>query len=546
MDLIIVVLLMLVAVVASSMIARALPLPVPVPFVQIASGVLIAARSDVDIALDPEVFLLLFAAPLLFLDGWRFPKEGLLRDRWTIVALAFGLVFFTVVCAGYFIHWLIPALPTAIAFALAAVLSPTDAVAVSAIAARTPLPRRLMEVLEGEALLNDASGLVCLRFAIAAALAGGFSIVEASLAFLWLALAGVAVGAGVAILINLAKDWVAGHYGEDTGSQILLSVLIPFGAYLAADGLGASGVLAAVSAGIVMHREERSGRALAITRLRRAAVWDAMRFAANGVIFVLLGQQLPAIVAGAGRAVGAAGHQNAFWLLVYVLAITAALAALRAVWAWGSLKAVLFAETRRGARVEKPGWPVVAATTLAGARGALTLAGVMTLPLTLAGGSAFPTRDLAILIAAGVIVASLLAASIGLPLVAPHVRLPAEPVDRHREGEARLAAAEAAIRMVESAAATAPPGPEDAALYARVARRVVDRYRQQIALRLPPEGEADAGWKADAIETALLRLAHNAERHELHERARTGRLSDEELAALVRDVDLRDSQLADH
>lgn len=130
-------------------------------------------------------------APLLFLDGWRIPKEGLFRDKWTILALGFGLVLFTVAGAGLFIHWLIPTIPLPVAFALAAVLSPTDAVAVSAIAERVPIPRRLMHILEGESLLNDASGLVCLRFATAAAVTGTFSLGEASTAFLWLAVGGV-------------------------------------------------------------------------------------------------------------------------------------------------------------------------------------------------------------------------------------------------------------------------------------------------------------------------------------------------------------------
>ncbi|WP_395665001.1 cation:proton antiporter [Methylocella sp.] len=177
-------------------------------------------------------------------------------------ALAFGLVLFTVLGAGLFIHWLIPAMPPAIAFALAAVLSPTDAVAVSAIAARTPIPKRLMQILEGESLLNDASGLVCLRFAVAAALTGAFSIPDAVATFMWLAAGGALVGVGVTFLANAAKDRIARRFGEETGTQILISLLIPFGAYLAAEHVQASGVLAAVCAGVAMGHEERTGRAL--------------------------------------------------------------------------------------------------------------------------------------------------------------------------------------------------------------------------------------------------------------------------------------------
>src|SRR5690606_4554117 len=135
-------------------------------------GAGIAMATDFRMELNPEVFFLLFLPPLLFLDGWRIPKDDLLRDRSTILELAFGLVFCTVLGIGLLLHWLIPAMPVGVAFALAAVLSPTDPVAVAAVAKRVPIPKRIMHILEGESLLNDASGLVCLRFAVAAALTG--------------------------------------------------------------------------------------------------------------------------------------------------------------------------------------------------------------------------------------------------------------------------------------------------------------------------------------------------------------------------------------
>src|SRR5690606_9789177 len=173
---------------------RVNPFPVPTPLVQIAFGAVIAAVSHYEVRLDPEIFFLLFLPPLLFLDGWRIPKEGLLRDKGMILELALGLVFFTVVGMGLFIHWMIPAVPFAVAFALAAIVSPTDPVAVSAITERISIPRRVMHVLEGESLLNDASGLVCFRFAVAAALTGAFSLLSAAVTFVQLAVVGVAVG----------------------------------------------------------------------------------------------------------------------------------------------------------------------------------------------------------------------------------------------------------------------------------------------------------------------------------------------------------------
>src|SRR3954467_6825717 len=164
------VLVMLVAVVLSEAITTALPFAIPLPLVQIALGALLAAVVDVAVPLAPDIFFLLFIPPLLFLDGWRIPKRGLFKDAATILELALGLVVFTVVGIGFFIQWLIPAVPLAVAFALAAILSPTDPIAVSALTSRVPGPKRLMHILEGESLLNDASGLVCMRFALAAAL----------------------------------------------------------------------------------------------------------------------------------------------------------------------------------------------------------------------------------------------------------------------------------------------------------------------------------------------------------------------------------------
>ncbi len=160
------ILFLLLAVVVSAPLARLVR--TPLPLVQIVLGAVIAVSAIPTVDLKPSIFFLLFLPPLLFLDGWRIPKDDLFRDGAVILELALGLVVFTVIGVGLLIHWLIPAMPLAVAFALAAVLSPTDPIAVSAIASRAPIPKRLMHILEGESLLNDASGLVCMRFAVSA------------------------------------------------------------------------------------------------------------------------------------------------------------------------------------------------------------------------------------------------------------------------------------------------------------------------------------------------------------------------------------------
>lgn len=542
MDATLTILLFLCAIVASSAIARSSTIPVPLPIVQIALGALLSSVLNWQVEVDPELFLLLFIAPLLFLDAWRIPKEGLFRDKWTIIALALGLVVFTVLGAGLLIHLMLPAMPLAVAFALAGILSPTDAVAVSAIAKRTPIPKRLMHILEGEALLNDASGLVCARFAVAAVLTGTFSPVEALGTFAWLAVGGLVIGAATAMLANGAKDWMSRRFGEEAGTQILLSLLLPFGAYLLAASLHSSGILAAVAAGIAMNYEERTGRALAVTRVRRAAVWDALQFAGNGAIFVLLGDQLPGIVAGAGAVAQHAGLSDAGWLVAYILLISLALLLLRALWSRMTLGVILFRDKVRGRRIEAPGWRLVAVISLGGVRGALTLSAVMALPLALPNGAPFPARDLAILLAAGIIVVSFVAANAGLPYLARRIRLPVETARQKEEEEARLKAAEAAIGVIERNIHTLGKGQPDFEAYMQAGTRALSPYRQRLETRARTVEERVLARKAGEIERRLRVAGLRAERDELYRMARSGRLSDEVVRALVRELDLQESR----
>jgi Na+/H+ antiporter len=537
-------LFLLLAVVVGGALARMSPVALPLPLVQIALGACIGSVANLGVELKPDIFFLLFLPPLLFLDGWRIPNEGLFRDKGTILELALGLVVFTVVGVGYFINWMIPAMPLAIAFALAAIVSPTDPIGVSAIATRVPIPKRLMHVLAGESLLNDASGLVCMRFAVTAALTGTFSLLDAVGTFVGLAIGGIAIGVGVTWIASVAKNWVSRHFGEETGSQILISLLIPFGAYLLAEHLHCSGILAAVAAGITMSYVEQSGQALAVTRVRRSAVWDLVQFAATGIIFVLLGEQLPQLVTGAAQVVREAGHHEPIWLVVYVVAISLALAVLRFIWVWTSLRFTLFRAALKGQNPYVPSRRLIAAASLAGVRGTITLAGVLTLPLTMNDGSAFPARDLAIFLAAGVIIVSLVAASFSLPILLKGLELPPEPSQQEEEDRARIAAAEAAIQAIEQAQHHMGEGRNDADLYTDAGVRIMELYRHRIDGRSASGKEASLARKIDEIERRLRLAALRAERTEIYRIARARRLSDETTRKLVRELDLLESRFA--
>jgi CPA1 family monovalent cation:H+ antiporter len=531
-----VVLAMLLAVVASGWLGRMLPFAVPLPLIQIGLGAVISGVFGHGVTLEPDIFFLLFLPPLLFLDGWRIPKVGLFRDKGTIIELALGLVLFTVVGAGFLMHWLIPALPLPVAFALAAIVAPTDPVAVSAITSRIPVPPRLMHIIEGESLLNDASGLVCFRFAVAAAVTGSFSPARAGLTFLWVALAGIAAGVAVTWAITRTHGILLRRFGEDDGMPILINLLTPFGAYLAAEHIQASGILAAVAAGITMSYVELSGSATASTRIRRTVIWDALQFALNGVMFVLLGEQLPDIARGALHPPGGEPF-DPWWLTRNALALSLGLVLLRFVWVWVSLRLTILNRRRLGQQVFKPHMRLILATSFAGVRGALTMAGVMTLPLTLADGSPFPGRQLAILLASAVIVVSLLLASVALPRLLRGLEVPLEADAEQEEDRARRAAVEAAVSAVEQAG-RAHAGEPDAELHANAYGTVSNLYRNRlrnIQLNTGPGTDAHAAREAER-EYRLTAL--RAERDTILRLGRRREISDETARKLLQEIDL--------
>ena len=545
MSVVTIVLVFLLTVVLTGYVARLLPLRVPLPLLQIGAGALLSAFGF-EVEFDPHLFLLLFIPPLLFLDGWRIPKGAFFRDWKPILALAIGLVFFTVLGMGWFIEWLVPAMPLAVAFALAALLSPPDPVAVGAMPADTPLPPRVMHILEGESLLNDATGLVCFTFAVGAAMTGTFSPAVASLSFVKVAGGGVLAGVLVAAIIGRLNRWLVRRAGEEPGTQILVSLLIPFAAYLAAEHVHVSGILAAAVAGIAMHYGELSGRPLAATRMQRTAVWNTVQTALNGIIFVLLGEQLPAMVRRLPETASASGSGNDVPHLVgYIVVITLMLGALRFAWVWVSIRLTIFRAAIRGERVEAPATRLLAVIATAGVRGAITLAGILTLPFALADGTPFPARDVAVFIAMGVILLSLLIASVGLPLLARGLeeQLP-EPERRDTEANARMAAAEAALRRLDKALATPLDDAREEAVRAEAAVVVRDVYQRHVDYGdLSGESAEDMQRVADA-ERRLRLLALDAERDALY-RLRRGLVIDDELhQTLVHEIDLMEATLA--
>ncbi|KAB8045253.1 Na+/H+ antiporter [Janthinobacterium aquaticum] len=543
-----IILVLVLTVVLCGFIARMRWAKLPLPLIQIAGGSLLALFG-LQLPLDPDIFFLLFIPPLLFLDGWRIPKGAFFSDARAILMLAIGLVLFTVVGMGFFIDWLIPTVPLAVAFALGAILSPTDPVAVSAIAAGNPIPPRLMHILEGESLLNDASGLVCFTFAVGAMMTGGFSIGAASMSFVQEAGGGIVIGLAISWGVGLANKWLVSKVGEEPGLQILISILIPFAAYLGAEQIHGSGILAAATAGVSMHYADLIGRPLAATRTQRKAVWDTMQLVLNGVIFVMLGAQLPGTITNLPAATVELGAGGTWKLPLYVIAITVGLTFMRFVWVFVSMKVTLFKRHKRDDKSNKeanalarPSLRLLLVASFAGVRGALTLAGILTLPLFLPDGTRFPARDLVIFLAMGVILLSLILASVTLPLLSKELVF-APPARRSsEERNARSAAAEAAIARLEKVSASmSKDGKEQVVMEA--ANRLLETYRRRLALGESSNDEAARMQDMARAERALRLEALSAERDELYRRRISGELDDSIHLRLLREIDLMEATL---
>jgi Na+/H+ antiporter len=516
---------------------------VPLPLLQIAVGAL-CDLLGFHVSFDPSLFLLLFIPPLLFADAYRMPKRELSEVGIPVLALAFGLVLFTVFGVGLFVHLLLPLVPIAAAFALAAVLSPTDAVALGGIMNSRHLPRRFLHILQGEALLNDASGLVSFNFAVAAVMAGTFSLAHAAVTFVVVAVGGLVVGAAFGWAFFQLDRRVLARHAEEGSIYIVLILLLPFAAYLTADALHLSGILAAVSTGLTLNIMDPFGGSHGAIRRRTLAIWGVLEFAFNGLIFLLLGLQLPAILAQGITITHQAGYTP--WALLFLMVATLfALVVLRFVWVVLATLVRSGVTRARGKGLTFPGFRAIAMTSVAGVRGAVTLAGILSLPLVLPNGSPFPNRDLLISIAAGVIILSLLLAVVALP---PLIRLLPKPEVDRVEAEieaARRLMAEGAIREIEGRLPAALGRRQGGArtAYEEAASRVLADYRLKIQGRDDGDENQEQAQEDQRAEIVLRLRAVRAERAEMRSLRQRHAINDEAVQILLEELDLEEETL---
>lgn len=413
MDLLMLVLLLMLSLLVSTIISHYVP-AIPTALTQVLLGILITlATGNESFELGAEWFLLLFVAPILYNDGMHFPLKGLWGMKSLIFGNAFVLVILTTLGCGYMIHALIPAIPLAAAFALGAILSPTDAVAVTGIAKRIHIPESILLLVKGESLINDASGLVAFKFALAAAITGVFSFKAAALNFSYVFAVGAVSGLILGILITTVRFKLRKAGIQDVVFHTLLQVLTPFAIFILTEHvLHASGVIAVVIAGILHASVKQHTETLfAQEQLLTENTWSMTLFILNGFVFFLLGMNIPSSM----RDIFAESSTEGWLAVGYVLVIGLTILLIRLVWSYATSRLTYYRTKPRPAA--KPQLRLDLVTTLTGVRGAVTMAGVLTIPLTLESGDAFPQRPLIIFLAAGVVLLLFILATFGLPLL---------------------------------------------------------------------------------------------------------------------------------
>ena len=528
------VLIVLTCVAASSVIDKFVNVSIPV--IQVVIGLLVALvlPSVQEVHLESELFMLLFIAPLLFNETRETNIRALLLNLNSILSLAIALVVVSVLSVGYALHLMVPSIPLAAAFALASALGPTDAATVTALKSNIHLTHRQQTLLSGESLINDASGVVAFQFSVAAAVTGAFSLVDAAGSFTVLFVGGVAMGIVTGFAFS-AINAMLGRLGyEDTVANVLYEVLTPFLVYLLAETFHVSGVLAVVAAGLVIALPRRqSNKALfARQKLVSDSTWKVISFLINGTIFVFLGMQLPLAVLP-----GTNGGLNILQILGIVVVITLFMHGVRFAW----LYALETYKLHKGGHLctgkdavdgendlagsssngEKPDQPLaelgseqtseqiaeqpkptcaikpisitsaeliknVLVTTIAGAKGAVTLSIILTLPLTTQSGAAFPQRDLLITIAAGVILATLLLADNLLPVLSKSPEADSDLPERLHKGE--IAVLEATLGELRSMLQSE----NSKAKYLPALRLTITRYTNRLfasRITVPGSGE---------------------------------------------------------
>jgi len=392
------------------------------PILLVLGGLAIALVPGVPhVRLEPELIFLIFLPPLLYEAAWFTSWREFWRWKRSILLLAFGLVFFTSLVVGLFTSWLIPGFTLALGFLLGGIISPPDAVAATSVLKGLRIPKRATTILEGESLVNDASSLIVFRFALAAVVSGQFVMVEALEQFVWLVLGGIVIGLAVAHVVYFLHRWLPTTASIDTA----MTLMSPYLMYIAAEHFHCSGVMAVVTGGLFLSFRAHDFLDYK-SRLQATHVWSTLIFVLNGLVFILIGLELPEIVAGCTadelqRYIG-------YGLLVSLIVI-----AVRYLWMFPAahIPRLLFPSIRRNEI--SPGWRAPILISWAGMRGVVSLAAALAIPQTLPSGEDFPHRETILVITFTVILVTLVGQGLTLPWVVRTLKL--GELDRQRPHE---------------------------------------------------------------------------------------------------------------
>jgi monovalent cation/hydrogen antiporter len=501
-------------------------LRVPYPILLVLGGLALGFVPGIPhVGLRPDVVLVAILPPLLYSAAFFTSLRDLRRNVRPLSLLAVGLVLATTVSVAAVCHTAISGLSWPVCFVIGAIVAPTDAVAATAIASRLGLPRRLVMLIEGESLINDATALVAYAFAVTAVLTGSFSLWHAAWRFVVDVVGGIAIGLVVGYVIRQIRRRL-----DHSPSEIAIALLSGYFAYLPAEAAGVSAVLAAVTVGIYVgwYTPELT---TVQTRLQGDAVWGILTFLLNALLFGLVGLQLrPILDALSGRSTAS--------LIADAVIVSAAVIVTRFLWVYPTTYVPRFLFRTIRERDPYPPWQYPTLIGWAGLRGAVSLAAALALPLTTNLGDPFPDRDLVIYLAFCVILATLVLQGLSLPILIRVLRLKDDGLAAKEETKARIHAAEAALTRLDELAS------EDWVRDDTAERmRGLYRFRQsRYTARFDDEDDGQIEQRSQDYQR-LRRELLDAERNAVVELRRQGRINDEIMNLVQRDLDLEDARL---
>lgn len=519
---------LLLAVVILALVARRLSLPAPILFVLGGLALSLIPKLP-EVRLDPHLVFEFFLPPLLFpaalFTSWRDFRANLRP----ITLLAVGLVLFTTGAVALLAHYFM-GLPLAAGFVLGAIVSPPDAIAASAIADSLKIPRRIVTILEGESLVNDATALVAYRFAVLAVITGSFSLPQAGGQFIIMSLGGIAIG--------LLVGWLAEQFHkhvDDAPIEVTVSLLTPFVAYLLAEKLDLSGVLAVVIAG--QYLGWRMPELLNFkTRLQGGPVWEMVQFLLNGFVFILIGLQLPEVI----EALSAQAIPT-YRLVLYALTTSLVVILVRFLWVFPAVYLPHWIMQSHSRSNPLPRWRHVMIIAWTGMRGVLSLAAALALPITRQDGTPFPGRDLILFLTFTVIIVTLVMQGLSLPPLIRWLGIKEDSSSAVEERKARLKANQEAFASLKE---IDEKDPAKADALKRLSMEYEDHIRQ-----VEGAASANAGTPLRRFSTEYERLSLAAlvqERQTIIHLRNENVISDEVLRRIQRDIDLAEARLGHH